>query len=411
MKKIVSIGPALSGNKGAAAMIESAVQTLSKEYPKAQFTLLSCYPSEDKRINPYENLEVLNSSPLYLALIINPAALLYRVFPFLRKFISKKVPEIKALAEADVVLEQGGITFADGRIKYLIFNIATILPAIFMEKKIVKCAQALGPFETFINRTVAKIFLPMMELIVARGAKTADHLQELGLDNYVEGADYAFALEITDEIKKQMQDTEYPRFFKDDKKVVGISPSVVVKKKCDKSGIDYVKITANFINWLVEDKDYRVALIPHSVRLDTEKTHNNDLPLSKQIVNNINQKDREDVLFIDTDLDSQSLRYLIGKCDLYVASRFHSMVSSLTMGVPTGVIGWSHKYKEVLDMFGVKKYAISSVNLDNESIKSLFNKVEKDSAGIKKLLEKNYPEIKQLARKHVEWIGNIINLK
>jgi polysaccharide pyruvyl transferase WcaK-like protein len=408
MKKIVSIGPSLSGNKGAAAMIESAVQTLSEKYPQAQFTLLSCYPKQDRQINPYENLKVMNASPLYLALVINPAALIYALFPFLRKFIAKRVPEVAALSQADVVLEQGGITFADGRIKYLIFNIATILPALFLKKKIVKCAQALGPFNSFINKTAGKIFLPQMELIVARGAKTAQHLDELGIDNYVEGADYAFALEISKEVKKQMKKTDYVEFFENGKEIVGISPSVVVKKKCDKAGIDYVAITADFIDWLVEEKNYKVALIPHSVRLNTDKSHNNDLPMSKEIISQTNQKNKAEVLFVDTNLDSQSLRYLIGKCGLYIASRFHSMVSALTMGVPTGVIGWSHKYKEVLDMFGVKKYAISSKNLDEEKIRTLFEKMETNQDKIRKLLNKNYPDIKKLSRKHVEWIGDII---
>ncbi len=403
--KIVSIGPALSGNKGAAAMIESAVQTLSDKYDDAEFVLLSCYPEADKKINEYENLEVLNSSPLYLALVINPAAVFYRVFPFLRKFIGKKVPEVKALYEADVVLEQGGITFADGRIKFLIFNIATILPPLILGKKIVKCAQALGPFKSFINRTAAKIFLPRMELIVARGAQTAQHLENLELDNYVDGADYAFSLDITENVVKSLKGSDYVRFFDGDK-VVGISPSVVVQKRCDKADIDYVGITADFINWLVEDKGYKVAIIPHSVRPNTTKTHNNDLPLSKNLYEEI--KDKEKVLLIDEELNSQALRYLIGKCKLYVASRFHSMVSALTMKVPTVVIGWSHKYREVLDMFGVKRFALASTDLELAKIQQLFEKLEANQEEVRNLLNDNFPKIRKLSEKHVQWISEVI---
>ena len=58
-------------------------------------------------------------------------------------------------------------------------------------------------------------------------------------------------------------------------------------------------------------------------------------------------------------MNSQALRYLISQCHVFVASRFHAMVSSLATVVPTLVIGWSHKYREVLDMFGQADLAVA----------------------------------------------------
>ena len=45
--RLTIIGSALAGNKGAAAMLESAVQTLSERLGEVEFTLLSMYPRED----------------------------------------------------------------------------------------------------------------------------------------------------------------------------------------------------------------------------------------------------------------------------------------------------------------------------------------------------------------------------
>ena len=87
----------------------------------------------------------------------------------------------------------------------------------------------------------------------------------------------------------------------------------------------------------LQERGRKVLLVPHSVRTGTEKTHNNDLPLCREIHQKLSVSNK--VLFVDRELSSQQLRYLIGRCGLFVASRFHAMVSSLAMAVPTLVIG------------------------------------------------------------------------
>ena len=51
----------------------------------------------------------------------------------------------------------------------------------------------------------------------------------------------------------------------------------------------------------------RVLLLPHSVRTGTDKTHNNDLPLCREIHSRLTLGD--DLLFVDRELSSQQLRY------------------------------------------------------------------------------------------------------
>src|SRR5690606_13427652 len=113
-----------------------------------------------------------------------------------------------------------------------------------------------GPFKNPINKVAAKIFLPRMSLIVSRGAITHQYLLELGLNNVVAGADYAFLLESQDrdfEIAKKYIDREKLA----GKKIVGISPSVVLNKKVTASGLDYVAINRDFIEDLLK-QDFTV---------------------------------------------------------------------------------------------------------------------------------------------------------
>lgn len=54
----------------------------------------------------------------------------------------------------------------------------------------------------------------------------------------------------------------------------------------------------------------------------------------------------------------------IAQCGLFVASRYHSIVAAMSQGVPTVVIGWHHKYAELLEKFGQGDVGLSSDTCD-----------------------------------------------
>jgi polysaccharide pyruvyl transferase WcaK-like protein len=406
--KFAIIGSALAGNKGAAAMLESSIQTLGKKYPDAEFVLLSVYPEEDKKLNIYDNLTILPATAKKVGLVMNPLAVLYKIMPPLRNTILLKSPQLRAIKEADVLLDQGGITFTDGREVFLLYNVASILPAMMVGTKVVKCAQALGPFNNPINKMVSRLVLPRVKLIIARGEKTFEHLNGLGLKNFKLATDYAFSLDISEKDEKDAK-AIYKELSKGidfrNKQVVGISPSVVVEKKCLKKSIDYISLMQWFISDLIS-KGNVVVLLPHSVRSDVAKKHNNDLPLCQNIYDGLD--DKSGCVFINREVSSQALRYIIGQTDLFIACRFHAMISSLSMSVPTMVLGWSHKYMEILDLFGVKEYGLDSSKLSKKLLTEKFNELERNKESIKKKLDKELPNVKKLSMSHVDLIDKAI---
>jgi len=402
--KVAVIGSALSGNKGAAAMLESAVQQLGARDPGTRFVLLSMYPRSDAEQNPYPTMRVLDASPLRLGVLLNSAALLHRLLPPLRGAIQRAVPEIRALATADVLLDQGGITFVDGRGKFLIYNVASILPAVLVGTPVVKCAQALGPFREPLNRFAAKALLPRMAAIVSRGAVTHEHLEGLRLDNVVEGADLAFTLDVTEEDAAAASAAVDESFF-DDGDVVGFSPSAVLRKSAEAKGEDYVGEVVRMIDHVTQTLGRKVFLVAHSARAHTDKTHNNDLPLCREIHARVASPER--VLFADAELSSQGLRHLIGRCDLFVASRFHAMVSSLATGVPTLVIGWSHKYREVLDMFGLAEWAFGRDTFTDEVFAERIALLDERKDEIRATIADALPRVRAKALAQVDVITDV----
>lgn len=402
--RITIIGSALSGNKGAAAMLESAIQTLTERLGDVEFTLLSMYPVEDAEQNHYDNLKIVAANPKQLGVTINALALAHRLLPFARKTIERRSKAVGALVAADVLLDQGGITFTDGREKFLLYNIASILPALNTHTPVFKCAQAVGPFKNPVNRIASKTFLPKARTLVTRGRITHEFATGLGLKNLYAGADYAFSLEMSgsegDEVAKHVDLS-----FFDGGDVVGVCPSVVLQKKVDGSGGDYAGEIIAFIEHL-QSAGKRVLLVPHSVRTGTDKTHNNDLPLCRDIYQRLGAS--KDVLFIDRELSSQQLRYLIGRCDLFVASRFHAMVSSLAMAVPTLVIGWSHKYREVLEMFDLEEWAFGHDQLSGAYLRERFEALAAARSDVQAKLDSHLPGVKKRSVAQADLIAEIV---
>ncbi|WP_194383512.1 polysaccharide pyruvyl transferase family protein [Microbacterium luteum] len=402
--RITIIGSALSGNKGASAMLEAAIQSLGERLDDPRFTLLSMYPREDAAQNPYPNLEILPANPRQLGVTINTLALMYSVLPFLRGTLRRHSRVIRALAESSVLLDQGGITFTDGREKFLLYNVASILPALNTRTPVFKCAQAVGPFQNPINRWASRTFLPKAATIVTRGRITHEYAEGLRLTNLVAGADYAFSLALDGTECQQVSRHLDLSFFDED--VVGVCPSVVLQKKVDECGGDYVGQIVDFIGH-VRAQGKRVLLLPHSVRTGTDKTHNNDLPLCREIHARLTLGD--DLLFVDRELSSQQLRYLIGRCSFFVASRFHAMVSSLAMAVPTLVIGWSHKYREVLEMFDLEEWAFGHDTLTPSHLAERFAALEGAREEVKAKLDEHLPGVRARSIEQADLIARLVS--
>jgi len=388
MKKFVMIGATLSGNKGAAGMVIALVQNLCIRYPTVNITLMSYYPLQDQKLNRYPNLDIVSGTPFGLVILFFLSVIAF-IFKFvgLQNEICKMHKGLKAIDECDLFFDVGGVSFVDGREKYLPFNILWILPALILKKQVIKVSQALGPFEKFINRFFAQIFLPRIDLICARGRKTAMFLEYIGLKNFKQYPDIAFTLKL-DDIREEV--IKRNTFQSREKIVVGISPSQVVYNNCLKTGIDYPRIICGFIEQLLS-KNYYVVLIPHSARNGSLKTRNNDLIILEIISSQL--KNREAAFQIKEELTPSELRLIIGKVDFFITSRFHALISALYMKVPSLVIGWSHKYNELLNDFNLQNTALDFSELDNEILWNKFKELENKADIIRERINQNLPLI------------------
>ena len=335
-------GAAFSGNKGASGMLTALIQNIRHNDPDAKFAVLSYYPHADRKEHHGEDIEILDGSPLAVVGNFFRLALYKLHMPCGR--------DLRKITECDRFLDAAGITFVDGRVKFTIFNILTFIPALAAGIPVIKVSQAMGPFDGALNRLLAKIFLPRLKTIVARGDRSAQYLQELGLNNVERFSDVAFSLECSEADDRAAAALLPPL---EGKKIIGFSPSRVVFGLCDKAGVDYLGELEKVIRTLAQE-GFHCVIFPHSARSNTEKQHNNDLPLLRLLARRL--EGAENVTIIDRELSAGVLRRLIARCELLVASRFHAIISAMATGVPATVIGWSHKYAEVLEPFELENF-------------------------------------------------------
>ena len=345
-------GAAFSGNKGASGMLISLMQNIAHYDPDAEFYVLSYYPKSD--IPLCGDAILLNGSPK-ACLIRFPFALWTGFARFLhlpRCFW--KHGAIGKIADCDFFLDAAGISFSDGRDKFTIFNILTILPALVTGRRVIKVSQALGPFRKWSNRLLARLFLPRLEMIAARGDKTAEYLKELKLTNVERFSDVTFSLECSADDQKAAD--ELLKEIPSGKTIIGISPSQVVYQLCSEAGKDYLGELETVVRELSR-RGLHCVIFPHSARFHTDKRHNNDLPVLREFAARL--AGLGNVTVIDRELDARVLRMLIGRMTLLLASRFHAIVSAMAVGVPTVAAGWSHKYAEVLAPFAMDRQVMA----------------------------------------------------
>jgi polysaccharide pyruvyl transferase WcaK-like protein len=141
---------------------------------------------------------------------------------------------------------------------------------------------------------------------------------------------------------------------------------------------------------------------------------NNDLVaidvLRKKAVQTLPPEVLERVHWVDFDINTRSIRALVGKTDALVTSRFHGMVAGLALCVPTMVIGWSHKYRETLADFGMASYAIN-YELGLEETLTIFRDFWKNKAQIQGLLEGRVEAVRTSASTQFDYLREEIRLE
>lgn len=419
--RIAIIGGTIWGNRGSEAMLVTTIGRIREKQPSSEFFVFSYYPEVDRELVKDNKIQIMNGKPF---------ALVFEHFlgSILGTIIMKmgfEIPDTKyfkisrALKNSDILLDIGGITFSDGREKYLPFNILIIWPAMILGVPVIKLAQAIGPFNHWLNRLSAKFFLSRCKHIFARGEKTANFISKLGYpaNKFNTVADIAFIYKRKYSLSKENNNSVSSliecigKVKTHGKNIIVFSPSILVDSKSQKKGLCY---TDQFLSAIQQlgGKDFQYIFMPNATREGSEKKHNNDLLLInkiKSIVENRNFSKEicESINYVDYDINTLSIRRIVSSADVLITSRFHAMISGLVLGVPTIVIGWGHKYLETMELYDMKKFALDFSN-QNLNLGKMISKTLSQKEQIRETLNLRKGAVLKLAEKQFIYLDDVL---
>jgi colanic acid/amylovoran biosynthesis protein len=405
------IAGTLYGNRGAQGMTETVVGHVRAQDPTAEFAIFSYYPTADRGLLTDPRIAIHSATPKALVVRLLPLSLLFGLLRLVlgRRVLRRAPADIRDLGTSTALVCVAGVAFIDGREKFLPFNVLTLLPAWLLGVPVVKMSQATGPYRGRLNRLVAGLVLPRVTMVWARGARTLEHLRESGFRGvrYAQADDIAFAhraeYALTDEggpaLAAALQQVADARGAEGVRSVVGICPSSVVAVKSRASGGSYEQVLAQLVGDLAR-AGHQVVLFPNATRAaDPVGERNNDLPVIRRVLAAAGRVEGPTPLAVDMDINATGVKQVIKACDVVLVSRFHAMVGALSLAVPVVVLGWSHKYAEVMARFGLEDKVTDYKALSREQLREAVEDTVAHRDEVADAIRAGLPSVQEGARR------------
>ena len=175
---------------------------------------------------------------------------------------------------------------------------------------------------------------------------------------------------------------------------VGINISPLVFRDSENINDIMYKNMFNLIDYLLNETDMSVCLIPHVYNIEK---NSQDI----FVLNNIYgyYKGNSRVSIVNRELSCTQLKYIISNCRFFIGARTHATIAAYSTGVPTLVLSYSVKSRGIArDLFGKEEgYLIKWQDISGENdIKDVFvSSLLKNETEIKEMYETILPGYKQ----------------
>jgi colanic acid/amylovoran biosynthesis protein len=366
LPKLCFLGAALdTGNMGVSALSASIITLSLETFPDSKFYFLIGNRSNSEQIVKVGNkiiiIDILNirlsakSEIKSHFMWLLAAAFLYRIIPFnvVKKWIADNNYRIKKLLECDFIGDiRGGDSFSDiyGLRKFL-QGCIPISIVILLGKKFVLLPQTFGPYKSSAAKIMAKFILKSSSLNLTRDSEGLEVLSSLSggkIKNSTKHSvcpDVAFALGT----QKPKNYTIYPdKKLNDLRPFIGLNVNGLMfnggynKKNMFDLNLNYKSFILDLCCVVMKNTGSNILLLPHTYRPRNDIESDEDA--CNYIFDMLTVKYSNRIFRLDGRYNQSELKWIIGKCDLFVGSRMHSCIAGLSQGIPTIGIAYSRKF-------------------------------------------------------------------
>lgn len=386
MKKIVACGIKADSNFGGPSILHGIEQ------------LLMLVVSEPFEILNYQKTPVIPSSIEDLGFKTEQEAVhwaKFLVYGVLYKYgITSKNKtlnkQLKSIKEADYIIDLYGICFCDNFNveKYnCLINLALVLrkftiPVIgkLFKVKTIKNISSFGPMEKRNSITQARIAEKVaIDVFIAREKASQDMMKSI--------AKIKKPVYLAPDIANLM-----PFSKTNNSESIGISISHQIVRQWE-SEESYLSCIKNLCAHIINEHKMKIVLIPNELN----SSQFDDIDVAQDIINLLNENEKKEITLVDvSNMNSSQLKNIIVSCEAVIASRYHTCVAALSGGVPLLVVGWHHKYQELLAYYGQSDWILTSKECCSISLIKKFDDLFSNRNEIQQTINQAQKTVKDL---------------
>ena len=357
-------------NKGAEAMLRTVQAELGRRLDRATFWFLN-YPihttlrevqlaeSAELRLASSRNLG-RQAAALAWGMLSRAAVRRAAFYSPVAAFTNRHHDEIDAGVDVSGFAfgDEWGPAAAKRTLPIVRYCAATVRPWIFLP-------QAWGPFTRPEIANRVREFLQRAALVYARDEQSHAHLDTLlrGSSTQIQRApDIAFRFQ-SGEPQVGAEVLRAAGLPVGRQPFIGVVPNMRVYERSPGSGLDngYVKCLLDLVRHGVRELGAVVVLVPHEIKYG-DRAAPDDRYLCRLLRDGC-AGDGLVTALVD-EYSAAAIKSVIGHLSLLIGSRYHAIVAALSLGIPAVVMGWSHKYAELMRSVGLERYLLDYREID-----------------------------------------------
>lgn len=356
-----------SNNRGTAALGYGAISFLLKNgYIDDDFEIVkfSFYRNPFRRHSKdiVESLDINGKKWKYHNIQVwKVERLLYKYkLLFFNTFFKRTIKNVKivaALNGGDGLTDLYGEVLLNSRLPEINLAIELNIPFIIMP-------QTIGPFLNEDNKNRIISLLKKTDKIYVRDDNFIDELNKHNLP-YTKTKDLSYFM------KPQPFEIEIK------KPCVGINVSGLAysNKFGNLAGQfdNYPQIIIELIKRF-QERNYNIYIIPHSYNVNKPEVNNDDMESSKLFYDSLYNK--KGVYFVERDLISPQLKYLISQMDFFVGTRMHANFAAIFTNTPAFGLAYSYKFKSAFENNGIFNRTIDINNVSSCDVNKVVETIE-----------------------------------
>lgn len=407
MIKVAILDTNSSANKGSMGRLDGMIKCLNETLPESHITVLHRYFNLDnadlKQLGlKYPKINI-KDHPWFMernSFLTTGLNFIYNTLFF--KIINKK----RLLTEYDVLIDLNFIEpeklvdkFSLINFMGVLFVLLSLKNTINCDKPVVVCSATIGPYGWLFNK-LAKKYLNKVDLITYREAYSQKYVDSLGVElpKKVLTGDLAFLMDPVhkDDINRIISKLKINL----DDSFIGITPAAMANSNFSEE--TNVKLLTDISNFIIEETNYKIIFLANTYQ---------DVKLQEKIYFSVEHPER--VLLMPFDYSASETKSIILMCDLFICSRFHALVASTSLGVPSiGLVSYSYnKFHGILgEMMGQEEYLLDiNDKFDYETFLSNFQYKIIDILQKKSEIAEDLMTIEKFVKKQVLLNGELIN--